>query len=215
MAALPAVFFLNDTLRFRMFKGGAIPSLDAVAKDPSIALESVHGSGRFDAWENVLETFFIPNPFFGSGTGTTQHYFYTHPQYGLNVIHSEYIRVLAELGMFGFALLVVALGAYVMKMWISYKTSPSDTAKKYSLAATGGILVYFVFMSTDNAIDYVTSSGIYVFTFIALSVKSREFDEGVTKTVGAEEVGRSITSYLGIGENPSSTSRRYPIIPME
>ena len=101
MAALPAVFLLNDTLRYRMFKGGEIPSLDAIAKDPSFALESVHGSGRFDAWENVLEMFFFPNSFFGSGTGTTQYFLYTHPQYGLNAIHSEYIRVLVEFGMFG------------------------------------------------------------------------------------------------------------------
>lgn len=217
MAALPAVFFLNDVLRYRMFKGGEIPSLDVLANDPSVALDSVHGSGRFDAWGNVLEMFFFPNPFFGSGTGTTQHYFYTHPEHGLNAIHSEYIRVLAELGMFGFALLVVAFGAYLMKMWITYKTSRSANAKKYSLAAMGGILVYFIFMSTDNAIDYVTSSGIYVFTFIALSEKSRDLDEGAAtdKAVGDEEVGSGIVSYLGKLVDTPSTSRRYPIIPKE
>ena len=57
LAALPTAFFLNDVLRYRMFKGGKVPSLDALANDPSTALESVHGSGRFDAWSNVLETF--------------------------------------------------------------------------------------------------------------------------------------------------------------
>jgi O-antigen ligase len=214
LGALPAVFFLNDTLRYRMFKGGEIPSLNAVANDPSSALEHVHGSGRFDAWRNVLETFFFPNPFFGSGTGTTQHYLYTHPQYGLNAIHSEYIRVLAELGMFGFALLIIAFGAYVVKMWITYRRSPSANAKKYSLAALGGILVYFVFMSTDNAIDYVTSSGIYVFTFIALSEKSRELDEGAAteQAVGEEESGSGIASYLEKRVDAPNTSRRYPII---
>jgi O-antigen ligase len=217
MAAFPAIIFLNDTLRYRMFKGGEIPSLNAVANDPSIALEHVHGSGRFDAWRNVLETFFLPNPFFGSGTGTTQHYYYTHPQYGLNAIHSEYIRVLAELGMFGFALLLVAFGAYAMKMWKTYRTSPHAITKKYSLAALGGILVYFVFMATDNAIDYVTSSGIYVFTLIALSEKSRELDEGAAteQVVGDEEGGNAIASYLGKRVDTPSTYGRYPIIRME
>jgi hypothetical protein len=211
MAALPAVFLLNDRLRYRMFKGGEVPSLIGIVNNPSNALEHVHGSGRFDAWRNVLESFFFPNPFFGSGTGTTQHYFYTHPQYGLNAIHSEYIRVLAELGMFGFALLVVGFGAYLMKMWITYKTSPGANTKTYSLAAVGGILVYFVFMSTDNAIDYVTSSGIYVFTLIALSQKSRELDEdaATNQAVGDEEGGSDIATYT------PSTYRRYPIIQME
>ena len=119
--------------------------------------------------------------------------------------------------MFGFALLVVAFGAYVMKMRKTYKTSPSANAKKYSLAALGGIIVYFIFMSTDNAIDYVTSSGIYVFTFIALSEKSRELDEvpSTEQVVGDEQGGSNIASYLGKGVDPLSTAMRYPIIPKE
>lgn len=213
MAALPAIFLLNNDLRYRMFKGGQIPSVDAISSDPSVALEHVHGSGRFDAWRNILETFFVPNPLLGSGTGTTQHYLYTHPT-GLNAIHSEYVRVLAELGICGFMLLVLALTAYALRLWTTYRRSQEPYARKYSLAALGGLFVYVVFMATDNAIDYVTSCGIFVFTMIAMSEKARDLELGgvVERSVDQDDGVIAPMSYKKEFEVTENMPRRYPVI---
>jgi O-antigen ligase len=213
IVALPAIFLFNDSLRYRMFKGGIIPSADTILNNPSTALDHVHGSGRFEAWSNVLEQFFFADPLFGSGIGTTQHYLYTHPFLGLNAIHSEYVRILAELGICGFLLFVFALFSYFSRLWIRYKKSSDLDEKKYALAALGMILVYFIFMATDNAIDYVTSSGIFVFGMIGLAIKSHTLAEVSAETASVVR-SQAVPFILSDGMN-SRPPRRYPIIEME
>lgn len=214
MAALPAMFLFNDILRYRMFKGGQIPSMDAMASNPSLAIENVHGSGRFDAWRNILETFFMPNPLLGSGTGTTQHYLYTHPFMGLNAIHSEYVRILVELGLCGIILLVLSLAAYALRLHATHKSSQDPCARKYSLGALGGLCVYVVFMATDNAIDYVTSCGIFVFTMIAMSEKARELELNGAADQSVIPVD-GVNSSMPQGQDLEAATivpRRYPVI---
>lgn len=213
MVTLPAIFFFNDTLRHRMFKGGAIPSSDAIASNPSVALDHVHGSGRFEAWDVALEKFFYADPLFGSGIGTTQHYLYTHPSIGLNAIHSEYVRLLAELGVCGFLLFVFVLVSYFSSLWRQYKGSPNSDVKRFSLAALGMIIVYFIFMATDNAIDYVTSSGIFVFGMIGLAVKAHEIAEAPIEPVSEMET-QSLPNPFS-GRVNAMPRRCYPIIEME
>lgn len=212
VVSLPALFLLSDTFRQRMFKDGAVISFDLITKDPASALEHIHGSGRFDAWAYVLTNFFWPSPVFGSGVGTTQHYFYTHAT-GLNVIHSEYIRVLAELGVFGALLLAVAAGAYMIRMVNHYRTATTQEGQAYALAALGSLVVYFLFMATDNAIDYVTSCGVFVFGIVGMSEKARELelqDSGVLP-VGAEGIESADSGETGFSIEPEP-ARRFPLV---
>ncbi len=213
IAILPVLFLFNDSLRYRMFKGGNIPSADAIAHDPSAAVDHVHGSGRFEAWRNVLEQFFYADPLFGAGVGTTQHYLYTHSWLGLNAIHSEYVRILSELGICGFVLFVFALFSYSSMLWAQYRGSSNVDVRKYSLASLGMILAYFIFMATDNAIDYVTSSGIFVFGMIGLAVKSHILSEAPVESAPVLKN----QAVLNPHPDPLITrpKRRYPIIEME
>lgn len=213
ITVLPVLFLFNDSLRYRMFKGGNIPSVGAIEHDPSAALDYVHGSGRFEAWQNVLEQFFYTDPLFGAGVGTTQHYLYTHPSLGLNAIHSEYVRILSELGICGLALFVVALCSYAGTLWTQYGRSSDVDVKTYSLASLGMILVYVLFMATDNAIDYVTSSGIFVFGMIGLAIRAHALSEVPVEPVPVADDQVVLNPYpaLVIAQPP----RRYPIIEME
>lgn len=212
MTILPALFLFNDSLRYRMFKGGDIPSADAITQNPSAALDHVHGSGRFEAWQNILGQFFLADPLFGAGIGTTQHYLYTHPSLGLNAIHSEYVRMLSELGICGFLLFVIALFSYVCTLWIQYTRSSNLDVKRYSLASLGMILVYFIFMATDNAIDYVTSSGIFVFGMIGLAVKSYALSEACVESASVSENETVCDPFPRLAL--VQPQRRYPIIEM-
>jgi O-antigen ligase len=189
-----------------MFKNQDSVSLDLFTSDPSAALDQIHGSGRFDHWAYVMKTFFDPHPLFGSGIGTTQHYFYTH-QLGLTVIHSEYVRLLAEVGLVGIVLIVFAFAAYMIRLRRIYRLAQTPQTKTYALAGLGSLVVYVIFMATDNAIDYVTSSGIFVFCLIAMSEKARDLElaqEGLEQlqpvSVNSEPVG-------------AVSHRRYPILP--
>lgn len=207
VASVPALFLFSETFRRRMFKNQEGISLNMLTQDPSTALDQIHGSGRFDHWAHVMKTFFEPNPLFGSGVGTTQHFFYTH-QLGLSVIHSEYVRLLAEVGLVGTGLLVVAVLAYAVRLTGTYRRARTGRTRTYALAALGSLVLYLVFMATDNAIDYVSSAGLYVFGLIAMSEKARDLETaeaavGQVKSVGADAAAAPASS---------TPQRRYPIL---
>jgi O-antigen ligase len=207
-ASIPALFLLSETFRRRMFKNQDSVSFDMFTRDPTAVLDQLHGSGRFDHWAYVLKTFFDPHPLFGSGIGTTQHYFYTH-QLGLSVIHSEYVRLLAEIGLIGTVLVVLAFLAYMVRLRRIYRQAKTSQTRTYALAALGSLVVYLIFMATDNAIDYVTSSGIFVFCLIAMGERSRDLE------LAQEDMG----GVQPVSENPESEEpeyalpqRRFPIL---
>jgi O-antigen ligase len=212
VVSVPALFLLSDTFRQRMFKGGEVISLDRLLNNPLTALDSIHGSGRFDAWSYVLTTFFKPNPVFGSGIGTTQHYFYTHFT-GLNVIHSEYIRLLAEVGILGVSLLVIAAAVYLVRLTHTFRAAMTREGRAYALAGLGALVVYLIFMATDNAIDYVTSCGIFVFALIAMSEKARELEEkdSCERAQETKAIAPGVFPAKGVGFDPMP-SRRFPLV---
>ena len=168
IVALPALFILNQRFRERMFYGAEGSSVDAVLNDPFAAMQHIHGSGRFDAWDIVLNKFFLPNPFIGSGIGATQHYFYSQIGGGIGVIHSEYVRLLSEVGLLGLGLFLVMILVYLTQLINTFRSSSNAETKKYVLAGIGGVVAYVVFMATDNAFDYVNQFGIYVFSMVAM-----------------------------------------------
>ncbi len=203
VSSVPALFLFSETFRRRMFKSETGISLELMIQNPSGILENIHGSGRFEHWAYAMKTFFDPSPLFGSGVGTTQHYFYTH-QVGMSVIHSEYVRLLAEVGLFGTGLLVVAVAVYMVRLARTYRLARTKETKFYALAALGGLVVYVIFMATDNAIDYVTSSGIYVFGLIAMSEKARDLEAASEASPVPDRDALPVPSAV--------PSRRYPIL---
>jgi O-antigen ligase len=208
LASVPALFLLSETFRQRMFKNQDSISLDMLSHDPSAVLDQIHGSGRFDHWAYVMKTFFDPHPLFGSGIGTTQHYFYTH-QLGLSVVHSEYVRLLAEVGLIGIVLVVLAFAAYMVRLRRIYRLAKTDQTKTYALAALGSLVVYLIFMATDNAIDYVTSSGIFVFCLIAMSEKAHDLEMAQEGTERVQSVAVNTEPEFSAEPAPH---RRYPLL---
>lgn len=172
--ALPALFLFSDKFRERMFKGGDKLSGDQLLNNPELALEHLHGSGRFDAWSAIMGRLFEPSPLVGSGAGATQHYFYTHSVTGLGAIHSEYIRLLAEVGIVGLVIFITAMLVYLFRALSNIRNDGTIQEKSYSLAAVGAVITYLIFLATDNGFDYVSQFGLYVFALIAMGEKAKE-----------------------------------------
>jgi hypothetical protein len=211
VVAIPALFLMNETFQRRMFKSQEGLSLDLLLKDPASAVDQIHGSGRFEQWAYVMKTFFTPSPVFGSGSGATQHYFYTH-QVGLNVIHSEYVRLLAEFGLIGAGLFVLAVLAYVVRLKANYRFLATKEGQTYALAGIGSLVVYVVYMATDNAIDYVTSCGIVVFALIAMCEKARELDNrSLPVHIDDRMVGEDI-ALDPLAAAAAAGGRRFPLL---
>jgi hypothetical protein len=168
----PILFLLSDTFRRRMFMGN-VNSQDLLA-DPAKALGSVNSSGRFALWDSMLQKFFRPHPIIGSGIGSTQDYLYRLSAAGRGVVHSEYVRLLCEVGAVGLILFAIAAASYALRLRRCTARTESLKVRQAGLAALGSLLAYLVFFSTDNGFDYVNQFGIYVFALIAIADKSRE-----------------------------------------
>lgn len=200
LIGLPALFLFSDRFKNRMFYGVKDVGAEALLSDPGQILGHLHGSGRFSAWPLILNKFFYPRPVLGSGLGATQNFFYSQIGGGLGVIHSEYVRLLSEVGIFGLTLFAVAALVYLLRLLNTYRQAPHSDAGRYALAALGGLVGYLIFMATDNAFDYVNGVGIYVFSLIAMSEKAREIESRAADA-----------SPIAIPERPPAR-RRYTII---
>jgi hypothetical protein len=182
LVAFPALFLFNDTFKKRMFYGENEVTLAALIQDPAVVVGHLHTSGRSNAWGSILERFFYPSPLMGSGLGATQDYYYSKSS-GIGVIHSEYVRLLSEVGLAGVALFAVAMLAYLACLIRTYRRARSTDTARYALAAIGALVAYLIYIATDNGFDYVTGFGIYVFALIGMSEKSKELDNSAVSAV--------------------------------
>ncbi len=159
------LFLLVDRFRNRMFLGSDIVSFES-AKGIKSAMGRVAGSGRFAAWDYVMEKFFKPHMAFGSGIGTTQQYYYSS-KLGIGVIHSEYVRLLAETGLVGIFLFMLSMFFYYLRM----KRNMMKFRMNY-ICSMGicSMFTYLTFMATDNAFDYVNQFGFYIFGMIGIAI---------------------------------------------
>lgn len=181
LVAGPALFLLSDRFRARMFIDAQGVSAGSVLQNPVDALVNVRGSGRFALWDDVLTRFYEPHPLFGSGIGTTQDFLYGSSG-GIGVAHSEYVRLLCEVGSVGLLLFVVAMAWYGWRAAQGATRATDPQLRRYHWAAAGAVACYLVYIATDNGLDYVNQLGIYVFAMLGLSEKAREFVAVTTMT---------------------------------
>jgi len=187
VVGLPLLMVFNETFRRRMFfgKNGSQELLD----DPTAALGKINTSGRSGLWSNMLDRFFDPHPIIGSGVGATQDALFSRSTGASGVAHSEYVRLLCEMGLTGLLLFGVMAVAYgVMLRKLTARTN-GVLQRTLALAAIGSLLTYLLYCSTDNAFDYVTQFGIYVFGLIGASLRAQQLAlpesrsyEGMTAT---------------------------------
>jgi O-antigen ligase len=176
----PALLVFSDTFRRRMFFDAT--STADLLSDPAKALGQLNTSGRSALWDTVLKRFFYPHPITGSGIGSTQDFLYGIAKVGATVVHSEYIRLLCEVGIVGLTLFVFAAFAYLARLRKLVVESRSNSVRLPALASMGSLIAYLVFFSTDNGIDYVSQLGIYVFAMIAVAENSLAREPSTVQT---------------------------------
>lgn len=173
---ITVAFFTVDLLKERGFRNPSTVSLSKFMENPAKVAKNIHTSGRAELWADGLKRFFYPSPLIGSGMGATQEFYYGRGQEGRGVIHSEYLRLLCEVGIIGLFLFVLAMLHYLAMLMIVFRRSAKDNSdearfkRKYSCLAIAGLIFYLVTMATDNTIDYVMNLGLYVFFFIGFAL---------------------------------------------
>ncbi len=166
--ALITAVFVNPTMKARMFTDPRNVSVRAATSDPGSLLSNLHSSGRFRAWDVALNKFFYPSPVYGAGTGATQAWFYEGTRAHIGVLHSDYLRILCELGIVGLLLFGMAMIGYARGLLKAFKRQKLYD-KKYGSVALACLVFYLITLTTDNALDYVMPFGNYVFCLIAIS----------------------------------------------
>jgi O-antigen ligase len=205
---VPVLFLFSETFKRRMFFGEKQIHLDTALNDPSILFSHLHGSGRFATWPQVLNKFFVPSPTLGSGLGATQNFFYTNSPSGLGAVHSEYVRLLSDVGLIGLTLFLIAILVYFVRLSGIYRVNPAKISGRFALAGMGGLLTYLIFMATDNPFDYVTGFGFYVFGIVAMADKAWELERHEE-----EQDHLSVENQVSLSVQPSAEKkRRFPII---
>ncbi len=165
LISMVLLFVTVDAFKERMFLTAA-DDIDhsTIYESPQTITSSIAGSGRFYAWEVSLERLFYDNKIFGSGIGATQLLFYGATGSNASAVHSEFIRLLCDVGVLGML-------AY---MWFWMRISYAIRIKKKRnrldqyqyqlyLASLGMIAAYLAYLITDNGFDYVGQVSIFVF----------------------------------------------------
>jgi hypothetical protein len=181
--AAGAVLLLVPAFRAKMFYepdqvGGAVSLLGAGDRGTADAAQKQFNSnGRFEMWGRVLATFYRPNPALGSGLGATQAWFYTGGAReagcgNLRVEHSEYVRMLCDvgfigLGLFGFAALASLIGA--ARALRRARAVRNDVAATFAVAGICSVPVFLVCMAFDNALLYVLPVAQFPFALGAIA----------------------------------------------
>ncbi len=207
LVGFPALFLFSETFKKRMFYGTDQITLWSVIENPSIVIGHLHTSGRSNAWGIVLGQFFTPSPFVGSGLGATQNYYYSQTS-GIGVIHSEYVRLLSEVGVLGLVLFVIAALTYLGRLASIYQHARESDTARYALAAVGALVAYLIYIATDNGFDYVTGFGMYVFSLIGMAEKARELDDTAASVQSLALEAQDHSSPLSL----QRATRRYPIV---
>lgn len=173
-------FFSYDRLKERTFRDADNVSLSKVLENPETLKRSLHTSGRSKIWGMALDKFFYDSPIMGSGIGATQEWFYGHyrgdNQSRTGVLHSEYLRIICEVGILGLSLFLIAIMQYavmLINVLKKFRTvhNPKGLIKiKYSALSLSALCFYMITFCTDNSIDYIMQLGLYVFLFIGFAL---------------------------------------------
>jgi len=168
-----AAFVFVPELRTNTFYDPGDVELNDVLKG-DVDLENVDSSGRFALWEELMDRFYYPDPWMGSGIGSVQEHLYTLAELhgGLRVAHSDYVTLLCDVGLVG---LLLYLSAAVSVLGLAGKCVFSGATAELR---AGAALVLASFLASlcaagfDNVFNYTlpVHSLPFAFTGILLGI---------------------------------------------
>jgi O-antigen ligase len=166
-------FFTVDSFRNRMFKSNKVSLEQLVKTDPKHLDDLVSTTGRTSLWNKAIEKIFNKNIVLGGGAGAVDSWLQNKIK-----LHSEYLRLLCDLGIVGLALYLAALVQIAAGLVMSYLRADTPLQRQFAATGLGALAYYAITLATDNSLNYVTEFGLYVFAmaggaFVGLSPESQ------------------------------------------
>lgn len=179
-----ASFFFVDSFKARMFKSERVEIGALATTDLTLLDKMVFTSGRTRIWQRVNREFLYKSPFAGRGVGSVDAWL--ERNMGSTRLHSEYLRIVSDTGLFGLVLYLLALGQLFGQLIVRYRLVRDPLVREYTALALSGLTFYVITLATDNSLNYVTEFGLYIFAFAAFSF--------VAARVAASEASRALPS---------------------
>jgi O-antigen ligase len=151
---------------------GYVPSVGellALAAQPMELFRAMNWQGREIFWAVILAQF-LQHPLFGLGLGSsTAELMANFPVEWGTVVHNEYLRLAAELGIVGLFLVAIIAVTWVREV-VRAARRPDPLVREFALPAVAAIVAWAVVSITDNPLDYYSSFTQYVGFFVAGSL---------------------------------------------
>lgn len=177
LVALSAFFFIKYSTRSIPIIAGiliagiisvfAIPSLhEKMFKDEThvtlrqleqgkVSMDHVETNARAAMWKHLESRFFDGHRVAGSGSGSVQHYMYTHDIFGgIRVPHSDFVQMRCDNGLIGLGLYVLMVLAVFVHCFRTFRAYSSIPIKMAAITAGASMAGVFVTLYSDNVVNY-------------------------------------------------------------
>jgi O-antigen ligase len=130
-------------------------------------------------WKDLKRRFYREHELVGSGTGTVQHYMYTHRVFGgLKVPHSDFVQMMCDNGMIALVLYIIISLLIFLHAFNVYWSTDSPVLQLCAIVTGASMMGVFVTLYSDNTVNYsiATLSMPYGFYGMMLGLQKKELE---------------------------------------
>lgn len=168
IAGVIAVFTI-PSLKEKMFKDTHVTIEQFQAG--GINKDNIESNARFAMWEHLQKRFYVGHEAAGSGTGSVQHYMYTHFIFGgLKVPHSDFVQMMCDNGMISVILYVLACLLVILHSLQIYDCCTSSFLKICAITAGSAMAGVLVTLYSDNVVNYSMATLSMPFGFYGMAL---------------------------------------------
>ncbi|MDE6231014.1 MAG: O-antigen ligase family protein [Muribaculaceae bacterium] len=142
---------------------------------------TINSNNREYMWNRNLQKFYVPSPVIGSGLGIAVESMKRDnaqkpiEERGLELLHSDYVQFLCDLGIIGLALFIIfGVTTIIQIIRISWHRNNPFVLRLCGGMALGCTAAIFFSMSFDNIITYCQQSYVFPFIFIGILMRVKE-----------------------------------------
>ena len=168
------IVFTVPEFREKMFKDENV-TLQSFGKEDA-SFETIQSNNREYLWDENLSKFYRPQPLTGAGLGSTANNMKNnYRDSGLQLVHSDYVSMLCDLGDVGLWLFIFFVA---VTLWQIISVAWSVGCPFY-IMLTGGMALgscagTFFSMAYDNVVTYAQQSYVLPFTLIGIYLKVKD-----------------------------------------
>ena len=171
-----AIVFGVPSVSEKMFKENT--NIISYSQMGELKRDDIRDNNREAMWTEISEKLYAPHKTIGSGTGSTQHYFYTIYKGGMQggQVHNDFLQILADNGIIGLIFYLSTTFSIFFHCLILYRKATDPSAKICLLTAGASIIGITATMFSDNTVSYSMATLSFPWGFYGMAL-------GLTKKV--------------------------------